>query len=416
VEFIIASSLSLTGRLAFFAAMTSDFPRLLVATEFPPNASGGGPAVVRQMLKDWPSEKLTWWSCLPGEHSSIEFPVAAHRVATIPRKLYPHVRLVGLKAWILQNAWAPWAAKHLRGTIREYRPDVIWTIPHQWSIPPLADVLPSITVPYHITIHDYPDNRQSQERMGRETAKRFLSLVEHLYMRASSRDVISHEMATDLKEKTGCAADEISNASVEPEDFAYLEQKKSSSSATIKIAHAGTIISEDAFVRLVQSLVRIRRGLLKPVELHLFGSHIYRERSWFAPEWMIEHGNLSPEKFKAALRECHWGFSPMELTDENPRYNRFSLPSKTVTYLAAGLAIISLGHKDSTIAHLARKHSFGIALEDADLNKMDDLLSEGLGEQDVWSRYGENILRCARSDFDAESMRTKLHTALGVQD
>jgi hypothetical protein len=203
---------------------------------------------------------------------------------------------------------------------------------------------------------------------------------------------------------------------VEPEDFAYLEQKAPSGSDTIKIAYAGTIIAEETFVRFVQSLARIRKRLPKPVELHLFGSNIYRERSWFAREWMIEHGNLSPDKFKVALRACQWGFSPMELTDENPRYNRFSLPSKTVTCLAAGLAIISLGHKDSTIAHLARKHSFGIALEDTDLNTMDDRLSEGLAEQDVWSRYGENILRCARRDFDATAMRRQLHAALGVEE
>jgi glycosyltransferase involved in cell wall biosynthesis len=392
------------------------FPRLLIATEFPPDASGGGPAVVRQLLKNWPPEKLAWWSCLPGEQRSLELQIAMHRVATIPRKLYPHFRLMGLKAWVLKNAWAPWAAKHLRGTIREYRPDVIWTIPNLWSILPLANVLPTAAVPYRITIHDYPDTRQSQANMGRATAQCFLSLVENLYTHASSRDVISYEMAADLKEKTGYAADEVSNASVESEDFAYLEQKKSSNAAVIKVAHAGTIISEEAFVCLIQSLARIRERLPKPIELHLFGSHSYRERSWFAPEWMIERGNLSPEKFKTALRECQWGISAMELTDENPRYNRFSLPSKTVTYLAAGLAIISLGHKDSTIVHLAHKHSFGIALEDADLPNIDDLLKEALGKQDVWSRYGENVLRCARNDFNAESMRAKLYTSLGVRD
>lgn len=395
--------------------MSSSFPKLLIATEFPPNASGGGPAVVRQLLKGWPSEKLAWWSCLAADRSAREFQVGTHRVAKIPPKLYPHLRLVGPKSWMLKNVWAPWAAAHLRKTIRENRPEVIWTIPHQWSVPPLAQVLPAAAIPYHITVHDYPDIRPLEQIIGRNMAARLLSLLERLYAQASSRDVISCEMAADLKEKTGCAADEILNAGVEPEDFAYLEQKELSGPDAIKIAHAGTIIAEEAFVRLVQSLTQIRKRLPKPVELHLFGSHTYRERSWFVPEWMIEHGNLSPDKFKIALRSCQWGISAMELTDENPRYNRFSLPSKTVTYLAAGLAIISLGHKDSTIAHLARKHSFGIALEDADLSKVDQLLAEGLTEQNVWSRYGRNILRCARSDFDAASMRKQLHAALGVR-
>src|ERR1017187_8211462 len=119
--------------------MSRRFPRLLIATEFPPNASGGGPAVVRQLLKGWPSEKLAWWSCLPGDQRSIEIQVETHRVARIPRKLYPHLRLVGPKTWVLKNVWAPWAAAHLRATIRKNRSDVIWTIPQQWSIPPLAN-------------------------------------------------------------------------------------------------------------------------------------------------------------------------------------------------------------------------------------------------------------------------------------
>jgi len=394
--------------------MSSGLPKLLIATEFPPNASGGGPAVVRQLLKDWPSDKLAWWSCLPDDQRPPELQITIHEVAKIPRKLYPHFRWMGFKGWVLQKVWAPWAANHLRAMIRQYRPEVIWTIPNLWSIPPLAQVLPTAAVPYHITVHDYPDTRQSQKNMGQERARGFLSLVEQLYTQASSRDVISHEMATDLAAKTGCAAEQIFNAGIEPEDFAYLEQKKTIGGQTIKIAHAGTIIAEEAFIHLVQSLTRIRQRLSKPVELHLFGSHSYRERSWFASEWMIEHGNLAPEKFKVALRECQWGISAMELTDENPRYNRFSLPSKTVTYLAAGLAIISLGHKDSTIVHLARKHSLGIALEDGDLNKMDELLIEGLAEEDAWARYGKSILRCARSDFDAASMRSLLHAALGV--
>src|SRR5262245_34837604 len=61
--------------------MNRDFPHLLVATEFSPNASGGGPAVVRQMLKHWPSEKISWWSCLPEKDKRFGQMVHTHKVA-----------------------------------------------------------------------------------------------------------------------------------------------------------------------------------------------------------------------------------------------------------------------------------------------------------------------------------------------
>src|SRR5580658_3485664 len=103
--------------------MTEDFPRLLVATEFPPNASGGGPTVVRQMLKDWPVEKLFWWSCLPENSQKFGQKFAAHRVATIPRKFYPHQRWCRQKSWLLEKLWAPWATGHFRRTLKEFQPE-----------------------------------------------------------------------------------------------------------------------------------------------------------------------------------------------------------------------------------------------------------------------------------------------------
>ena len=122
--------------------MIADFPRLLVATEFPPNASGGGPAVVRQMLKGWPVEKLLWWSCLPETDQRFSQKTAAYAVARIPQKLYPHRRARLQKSWLLEHFWTPWAAGHFHKTLMAFKPDVIWVIPHGWSIPPLARGLP----------------------------------------------------------------------------------------------------------------------------------------------------------------------------------------------------------------------------------------------------------------------------------
>jgi hypothetical protein len=156
----------------------------------------------------------------------------------------------------------------------------------------------------------------------------------------------------------------------------------------------------------------VRQHLPRPVELHLFGAHSYRYRPWFADSWMIEHGNVSAETFTMELRKCNWGASPMEFSNDNPRYNRFSLPSKTIRYLAAGLAVISLGHPDSTVVRLAKRWSFGVTIEDSDPKTMDGLLIRALSEQDVWLRYHDPILRCARTEFDATSMRARLYALL----
>ena len=392
--------------------MMENFKRLLVATEFSPNASGGGPAIIRQMLSGWPVDKIDWWSCLPEMADRPKWPLRKHVAATIPRKLYPHRRATHLKAWLLNRLWSPWAARHLRATIAQLQPDVILAIPHQWSILPLAATLPSTGIPYHISIHDFPDAHHPEKKLGRDIALRFVTLTHDLYRRAKTSDVIWHQMGDDLHQKTGRPADQILHAGLEQKQFERLQNKTPTAREKIKIAYAGTIIAEQTFALFVSSLDRVRDRLIKPVELHFFGTYSHRLKPWFDNSWMFEHGEVSSEELNTALEDFDWGFAPMELTNENSRYNCFSLPTKAVSYLAAGLGLISMGHRDSTIAGLARKYSLGIAIDDGNLSEIELLLFAGLSENDVWARHRNEILKCARTEFNAPAMREELYRRL----
>jgi hypothetical protein len=183
--------------------MTMDFPRLLVATEFAPNSAGGGAAVVRQMLKDWPAEKLFWWSSYPERNQLFGRKVASHRVALIPQKLYPNRRWRAQRAWLLETFWVPWAARHFRKTLETVKPEAIWVIPHGQAIPPIAGVLKDSKIRFHVSIHDYMDDRSYGERYGIERSRRFAVMVDQLYTIATTRDAIGQTMADDLRARTG---------------------------------------------------------------------------------------------------------------------------------------------------------------------------------------------------------------------
>jgi hypothetical protein len=388
--------------------MTDNFPRLLVATEFPPNASGGGGAIVRQMLKGWPVENLFWWSSLPETSRHFGQSVAAHSLARIPQKLFPHRRYRRQKSWLLENFWTPWAARHFRKTLETLKPGAVWVIPHGWAILPLAQILPAAKIGFNVSIHDYMDHKDSVAGYGAERSRRLAKLAEQLYASATTRDAICQIMADDLQAQTGRGATQILHAGLEREDFNYLSAKTDGAAGQIRIAYAGTISVEPSFILFVEALSAIRARLPKPVSIEIFSSHSYRDRKWFDASWMHERGNLPEPQFTNALRECAWGFSPMSLAEDDPRH-RFSLSTKFISYLAAGLPVLTLGHPECGVVKMAQAYRVGECVTSGDPENLRQRLFAALSVEKPWQEFGAEILRCAHDECDAARSRQKLY-------
>lgn len=389
--------------------MPTEFPRLLVATEFAPNAPGGGEVVVRQMLKNWPAEKVFWWSCLPERGRHFGQKVAAHRVALIPKKFYPYgPRLRPLRCWLLETFWIPWAARHFQKTLDVFKPEVVWVVPHLMAIPPLARVLPGAGIGFHVSIHDYMDNRPFGMTFGVPRSRRMAAMADQLYAAATTRDAICRAMVEDLRARTGREG-VITRAGLEQEDFDYLSVEPKTQNDSIRIAYAGTIVATEEFALVARALGQIRRQLPRPVTVELFGSHTYRLQDWFDASWMTEHGSLPALELSQALKKCDWGLSPMHLTDDDPRYNRFSLPTKFATCLAAGLPVIVLGHPESSVVKMALQYQVGLCVTDGNLEKLSAQLLAALSVPNPKAKYRPEIRRCVLTEFDARRMRAVLY-------
>jgi len=477
--------------------------KLLVATEFPPDAAGGGPAIVRQMLEGMESStEIFWWSVLPGKNSEVrgqksevsdqksevrgqkfESIISKHFCGAPPGKLIPQRKFSRLKAWLMEHLWARFSARDFRRTLEEVRPECIWVIPHNWSILPIHRVLVGGKVQryeggkgrraekakklkfgnadtqgwegrFHVTIQDYPDAHDHSAVWGKEICTRLNRAQDDLYRLATTRDATSLPMLEDLKLRTGARGEQMLHQGLEKEDFEFLEasevhgqrpevrgqkrelgqgeldcrrepeRKRTASckettesksfqiqdpkSKILKIAYAGTILVPDEFASFVDILSQIRKTL--PVELHLWGAHSYQNASWFDADLLVEHGNVSHRDLLAELRECDWGFIPMALKDTDPRYNRFSFPTKFITYLAAGLPVITLGHPESSVMKMAESYEVGVNLTVLD-EVAKQCLREALSEPNPKARYHAGILRCAREQFDATEMKRKLWEA-----
>ncbi len=392
--------------------------RLLVATDFNPGSLGGGPAVVRQMLQGFreAGNEIHWWSCRANNSHGNEPDIDSMHRAAIPRRLMPAKVLPRLKAAFLEQVWARWAARRLARTIAAIRPDCIWAIPHNWSILPLHRVLftpAGKSVRWHATIQDYPDIHGNEHRWGRGVTARLAAQQREIYRNADTRDATSLPMLEDLETTTGRKGAQMLHEGLEPTDFAFLaREREQRRGAPLRIAYAGTILAEREFALFVAALDRIRsRGT--PVTLEFWSAHSYANESWFRPEWMSEHGHKQREELLHDLRECDWGFIPMALTDDDPRYNRFSFPTKFITYLAAGLPIISMGHRSSSVMAIARKYDVGVQLSSDNPDELVEEFSAVFGHSPNPSiKYRPALIRCASDHFDAARTRAILWSCI----
>lgn len=392
--------------------------KLLVATDFNPCSPGGGPAVVRQMLQGFreAGNEIHWWSCRADDSCGAGPRIDSMHRAAIPPRFMPAKVLPRVKAALLEQAWAPWAAKRLAQTIAAITPDCIWAIPHNWSILPLHHVFFSPagkSVRWHATIQDYPDIHGNVGCWGRGTAARMAWFQREIYRNSTSRDATSLPMLDDLEAATGCAGVQMLHEGLEPEDFAYLDRESEHHRVGhLRIAYAGTILAQREFALFVAALDRLRaKG--SPMTLEFWSAHSYAAEPWFERNWMQEHGHKNREQLVHDLRECDWGFIPMALTDDDPRYNRFSFPTKFITYLAAGLPIISMGHLASSVMTMARKYEVGMQLSSENPDELAAKMSAALGYGTSSStRYRPSLMRCACDHFDATKTRAILWNCL----
>jgi len=387
-------------------------PRILVATQFGPNAFGGGPAIIRQALKEYEPSQIGWWSCSQDVSAAFGFRAGFEAGYRIPKKLYPYRRAVASKGLILEKLWSPLASASLEKAIGRWQPDLLWVIPHMWSILPIASYFrrQQGVLPYHVTMQDYMDMEANVPMLGRARGKRLSTLANELYARASSRDATSREMLEDLHGVTGQLGAQMLHLGLENDDFSYIETRPSeTTSDPIRVAYAGTIQVPEVFHSVMKVFESINAKSAKPrIAVDFFGVHSYAGQTWFRQQWMREHGNKHESDLRSELRECSIGFAPMALNDDT-RYNRFSFPTKFISYLAAGLPVLAVGHPESSVVRMARACDTGLCWQSPDVEAMEQPLTSWLSSEKLKSRYSENILACARSYFDAAQMRSRLY-------
>ena len=384
------------------------FPKLLVVTEFPPNA----PTLNIQALKGFPADRIHWWSC-EREYTSVYGQKYARMYRCwLPYRLIARRRVPRLRSMIVEKLWVPYAARHLRSTLAEAKPDQLWLNLYGWPIAAICRSGIVGRVRSHATIWDFPDVKADQSRWGEARCRRMLAQALSVYKAATTCDAISQPMREELTIQTGRSDIAILHSGLEDADVARLKLEPEPSDGIIRIAHAGTILAPDAFALFVNTLRQAAGKTGRRICLEFFGGQSHARNSWFDPEWMQNDGALEEPVFIERLQRCTWGLVALDVDDANPRYSRFSFPNKFGTYLAAGLPIMLLSGPESSSAKMLLQQPVGIRL---DHNRLLLDLLDTLKMENPKRTFLAAIEGCAKTEFYMPAIRQKLWQNLGVR-
>ncbi len=393
------------------------FPKILFVDDYRPEARVLTD-LIRQLFLGYPTERIHWWHCRQTPlYEQPDLRAAKLHSFCMPEKLVPHVRWVGLKSTILEQLWSPFAARHLERTIARVKPDLIWLLLFGWTIPVVERTRFPAGVRIHASLCDMPDTNGVKQVLGAARSQRFVTTSIRLVGRAESISGGGHGMVAEMHLRTGRKDGLVVHSGFEPHHLRALESAGvgPGEAGVIRLAYVGTIVSEKGFLDLLGALEKVRSSFSKKLVLDFYGGRNYQSRPWFNPDWMVEHGVFTDRGLIESLQRSDWGIAVMDPEADDLQYSRFSFPNKVGTYLSAGVPVLGYGNPKSSLIEIMQSHRLGHYSCTTDLNDLEKFLRECLQTPNPRKFFRDDILQCARTEFNAAEMRHRLWQLWGVR-
>ena len=124
---------------------------------------------------------------------------------------------------------------------------------------------------------------------------------------------------------------------------------------------------------------------------------------------------FTDEGLVKALQLCDWGITVMDPEADDLQYSRFSFPNKIGSYLSAGIPVLGYGNPQSSLIEIMESHRVGRHSSTNDPVELETFLRECLQTPNPRTLFRDGIIQCARTEFNAAEMRTKLWRLLGAK-
>jgi hypothetical protein len=377
--------------------LSQAFKRVLVIAPFPPEGGGGGGVHMRNLLADYPVEKLSWFTLSPDKTQTTEWwkPGMARGSFRwrIPGRRFPAIRWLAARGFDQTEACLAGSAAGRYA--RKTSPSLCWLVASQLSMRALERVRSNLPCGFHLSVHDDP--AISAQLGGTRFTPYDQRCFESLVINARSMDCISERMRTMYATRYGRESIVVTRGFDEP----------------VLNADGDAPINEHAEIGIVLAgwgdcpapwpgdfLAAIRSGRkLRNYQVYALDPRV--------PEEPHVHRmpRLSEAEFDTFMRSKTIGYACDPITPTGRKFAATSFSTKVVTYIGYGLPFVYHGPEDSTVGDLVKNYKCGVIVESHDPDRILQAF------ESLVRNYQSYRMQCiaARKDlFDAAVIRKRL--------
>jgi len=249
---------------------------------------------------------------------------------------------------------ARWDAKRLIRHIRQHRPDIVWWsgdyLP--WSLALFESVLPELPsdTRFILSLYDPPG-------FWKSARKPLIPALRIALLRADAIDVIGSNMAGLIRETLPtCPTPVILNDIARPTPL-----RSPAKRGAFTVVIAGQIYDPAGLQLLVDKLGTDNT----PIHVEWYGTE-NNLRTAQAIRWpetvkLLKMGPVERSEIPERIAQADAGF--LSLPDEPSDFARYSVPTKLITYLEAGLPILYVAPDFAETHQMVQKYSLGFRID-----------------------------------------------------
>ena len=355
--------------------------KILVFSNYLPNEGWGGGVIIRSLISNHKEDINFFWVSLNSKEEEI-----IHNINVLNFKIkyfrgrgkFSFIRLLETKLF----------SHNLKRLIFNYKIDKLWIIlgTSYQDLYKINSISKGIAIPIHISIHDDPIIEI--ELSKQKKAKYFFSQI---LKNASTIDVISSRMKEYYKKEYN--VDSVVITRCIDENFPLNEELEI---GTLNIVMGGFGNASSPWpIPLMKSIDLLNEK--NKTNLHLFDNKLKN----YTNENIFVYDLMSEEEYNRFLKKINIGYACDDLLKTD--FSQFSLPTKIITYIGAGIPFVYHGPTNSTVGDLILKIEMGIIV---DSNSANELFNAFYKIYNNYNFYRDNCLLARKTIFSKKEIQS----------